>query len=158
MLSLLENHYQQELCLLWSISSISLEGIDYEKRKLKGIKNQLIEKSIYINESLGPVEQSISSEAEKRELIVTQRNCKSSVLCFKTGSDEEEFVRVDYLNDLDKLKNPIKKQARQNINNTREWKQTHVRMEEARLRAESYEKTSSEEKRQMINKNFLAEA
>ena len=41
------------------------------RRKLKGIKNQLIEKSIYINESLGPVEQSISSEAEERELIVT---------------------------------------------------------------------------------------
>ena len=67
-------------------------------------------------------------------------------------------MRVDYLNDLDKLKNPIKKQARQSINNNREWKQTHVRMEEARLRAESYEKTSPEEKRQMINKNFLAEA
>ena len=56
------------------------------------------------------------------------------------SSDEKEFVRVDYLNDLDKLKKPIKKQARQNINIKQEWKWTHDRMEEARLRVESYEK------------------
>ena len=77
---------------------------------------------------------------------------------FKNGSNEKDFVRVDYLNDLDKLKNPFKKQARQNITNTRECKRTHHRMEEARLRAESYEKMSPEEKRQMINKKFLPEA
>ena len=62
---------------------------------------------------------------------------------------------VDYLNDLDKLKNSIKKQARQNINKTREWKQNHDRTEKARLRAQ---RMSSEEKKQMTNKTSLAEA
>ena len=57
--------------------------------------------------------------------------------------------RVDYLNDLDKLRNPITKQARRNINNTQEWKRTHHRMEEARLRAESYQK-SLRKKRQFF--------
>ena len=65
---------------------------------------------------------------------------------------------MDYLNDVDKLQNPLKKQARQNTNRIREWKRTHCRMKETRLRAANYEKLSPEEKRQMINKNFLAEA
>ena len=109
------------------------------RRKRKGIKNPLNEKYIYINEPLGPVEQYIFSATEKRGHILTSRNFKISVLCFKTVSDEKELVRSDYLNDLDKLKNPIKKQARQNINNTPEWKRTHDRMEATRVQANSYE-------------------
>ena len=41
------------------------------RRQLKGIENPLNEKHIYINEPLDPVEQSIFSQAEKREFIVT---------------------------------------------------------------------------------------
>ena len=62
-------------------------------------------------------------------------------------------MRVDYLNDLDKLKNSIEKQARQNISSTREWKRTHEPMKEARLPAESFEKMSPEEQGQMIYNN-----
>ena len=53
---------------------------------------------------------------------------------------------MDYLNDLDQYKKPIKKQARQNINSTRAWKQTHDRMEEARLPAESYKNITRRKK------------
>ena len=107
--------------------------------------------------SSSSLKQSILSEAEKRVLIVTSRKCKISALSFKTGSDEKEFVRVDHLNDLD-VEKPYQKQARQNINNTREWKRVHDWMGEARLRAESSEKNVFQRKTQLINKSLFAEA
>ena len=64
---------------------------------------------MYINAPLGPVKSNILSKTENRGLILTSGNCKILVLCFKTRSNGKEFVRVDYLNDLDNLRNPIKK-------------------------------------------------
>ena len=59
---------------------------------------------------------------------------------------------MDYLNDLDKKKKPIKKHARRIVNSTRAWKQTHYRMEEARLPAENYEKFNKNEKGNWLTK------
>ena len=93
-----------------------------------------------MNEPLGPLEKGIFSEAEKQKqrLIITWIICRISILCFKNCSDEKEFVRVYYLNDIDKVKNPVKKQARENVKNTGEWKQTLDCMKDASVRAESF--------------------
>ena len=83
------------------------------RRQLRDYKNPLNNKNTYIVERLPPVEQDIKQEAEKRGYIVSTWNCGISVLCRRDGSSENIFVPVRNKQDLQKLRNPVTKVARE---------------------------------------------
>ena len=154
MISLLANHRQQELCPLF-VHSHKNALLMKNRRKLKGIKNPLNEKYIYINEPLGAVEQSIFSQAQKRGLILTSGNCKISVLCSKTGSDEEFAYGLPE-------RSPQFEKSYQKASSAEHQKHSiGSELMIARKRPDCELKVMKKclrKKRQMINKNFLAEA
>ena len=56
-------------------------------------------------ERLPPVENDIKAEADKRNYVVSTRNCMISVLCHRDGKDV--FVPVNSKQCLDNLSNPV---------------------------------------------------
>ena len=86
----------------------------YSKRwHLKKKNNPINRKIIYINEPLPEIEAVIAEEAKKRDMIVSTQNCVVSVLV-ENGIFKPKFMRVNELEDLDRL-NAIKR--KQNCNN-----------------------------------------
>ena len=68
-----------------------------------------IEKNMYINELLPESEASIANEAKKSNMIVSIHNCVVSVLV-ENGINKPKFMRVNELEDPDKVKAIKRKQ------------------------------------------------
>ena len=66
------------------------------------MKNHINGLNIYINEPLPECEALIRQEASKRNFTSTQ-NCTVSVMLSDDKSDKTKFVRVNEIEDLDKL-------------------------------------------------------
>ena len=74
-----------------------------KKRKLRNVKNNISGLNIYINEPLPECEALIKQEASKRNFITSTHNCTVSVMVNDDKSDKTKFVRVNEIEDLDKL-------------------------------------------------------
>ena len=75
------------------------------RRKLRDFKNPINNKNTYIMERLPAVEHDIRAEADKRNYVVSTRNCMLCVLCHINGKDV--FIPVRSKQCLDNLRNPV---------------------------------------------------
>ena len=72
---------------------------------MRCFKNPINNKNTYIMERLPPVEHDINAEADKRNYVVSTRNCMISVLYHTNGKNV--FIPVKSKHCLDNLRNPV---------------------------------------------------
>ena len=76
------------------------------KRRLKMLKNPLNNLNMYINERLPKYEAQFNSEAKKMGIITSTKNSAVSVMV-RNSRNETSFQPVNYVNDLNKVKNAV---------------------------------------------------
>ena len=76
------------------------------RRYLKGQKNEINQKNIYVRERLPAMDAYIKKFAEGKGLITSTNNCTVSVLCDQ-GDGRKKLVKVNDVTELENVKNPI---------------------------------------------------
>ena len=76
------------------------------RRYLKGQKNEINQKNIYVRERLPAMDAYIKKLAEGKGLITSTNNCTVSILCDQ-GDGRKKLVKVNDVTELENVKNPI---------------------------------------------------